>query len=419
MIATVDDDARLPSPEMCVAFIALSERSPVKLLVAFNRDEDYARPTRAARVWDDGELELANGRDDCDGDDDGATSRSVRIVGCRDEKCGGTWLALCASTGKWALLTNACGLGQTGASSSSSGGGGAARSRGALVTNYLKDPTMSGEKYASEVFKERFTYDGFNLIVGDARTTHAHWVGNRGEANARTPQRLEPGRVYGLANEVLDSPWPKVTRGKAKMESIMREFSKYDVDELPALTLEERVLREVLHAPLDAAPPRRLRRPATPPREETSRDPTVTMRFEHSIAHASSDDLHDEFEVDVDEDDEETVELVVEQVEAHESECSFVRPGELPGRPNCGTRTSQVIIISTDGRCRWREHHFHPSTSNRGHRRPGVSASTSGSASASARSRAAASLPDVVLTEPAVVHAFRVPTRARESTPIA
>ena len=36
-------------------------------------------------------------------------SRSVRIVGCRDEKCGGTWLALCASTGKWALLTNAYG----------------------------------------------------------------------------------------------------------------------------------------------------------------------------------------------------------------------------------------------------------------------------------------------------------------------
>ena len=128
MITTVDDDARLPSPEMCVAFIALSERSPVKLLVAFNRDEDYARPTRAARVWDDGELELANGHhdddgDDCDGDG-GATARSVRIVGCRDEKCGGTWLALCASTGKWALLTNACGSGQTGASSSSSGGGG-------------------------------------------------------------------------------------------------------------------------------------------------------------------------------------------------------------------------------------------------------------------------------------------------------
>ena len=97
---------------MCVAFIALSERTPVKLLVAFNRDEDYARPTRAARAWDDGELAI----DAEDDDDDDArewagdrASRSVRIVGCRDEKCGGTWLALCASTGKWALLTNAYG----------------------------------------------------------------------------------------------------------------------------------------------------------------------------------------------------------------------------------------------------------------------------------------------------------------------
>ena len=291
-----------------------------------------------------------------------------------------------------------------------------APSRGALVTNYLRDPMTSGEKYAAEVFAERFKYDGFNLIVGDARTTHAHWVGNRGEANARTPLRLEPGRVYGLANEVLDSPWPKVTRGKANMEAIMRDFSTYGVDELPALALEERVLREVLHAPLDAAPPRRARRPATPPREETSRDPTRTVRFEQSIAHASLNDAHDDFEVDIDEDDEETVELVVEQVEAHESECSFVLPGELPGRPNCGTRTSQVILISTDGRCRWREHHFRPSTSNRGHRRPSVSST---SASASAGSRAPAPLPDVVLTDPAVVHAFRVPTRVRESTPIA
>ena len=116
---------------------------------------------------------------------------------------------------------------------------------------------MSGEKYAAEVFAERFRYDGFNLIVGDARTTHAHWVGNQREASCRTPLRLEPGRVYGLANEVLDSPWPKVTRGKANMEAIMRDFSTYGVDELPALALEERVLREVLHAPLDAAPPRR------------------------------------------------------------------------------------------------------------------------------------------------------------------
>ena len=190
----------------------------------------------------------------------------------------------------------------------------------------------SGEKYAAEVFAERFKYDGFNLIVGDARTTHAHWVGNRGEANARTPLRLEPGRVYGLANEVLDSPWPKVTRGKANMEAIMRDFSTYGVDELPALALEERVLQEVLHAPLDAAPPRRARRPATPPREETSRDPTRTVRFEQSIAHASLNDAHDDFEVDIDEDDEETVELVVEQVGARER--VLLRPSRRTPRPS-------------------------------------------------------------------------------------
>ena len=68
---------------------------------------------------------------------------------------------------------------------------------------------MSGEKYAAEVFAERFRYDGFNLIVGDARTTHAHWVGNRGDRRCANAAAIGTGRVHGLANEVLDSPGRK------------------------------------------------------------------------------------------------------------------------------------------------------------------------------------------------------------------
>ena len=127
---------------MCVAFIALSERTPVKLLVAFNRDEDYARPTRAARTRDDGELAIDAEDDDDDDDARGwagdRASRSVRIVGCRDEKCGGTWLALCASTGKWALLTNAYGNAEW------EGGGGGAGARERAVERRAGDELFEG-----------------------------------------------------------------------------------------------------------------------------------------------------------------------------------------------------------------------------------------------------------------------------------
>ena len=32
-------------------------------------------------------------------------------------------------------------------------------------------------------------------------------------------ERLQPGKVYGMSNELLDSPWPKVTMGKKLLTS--------------------------------------------------------------------------------------------------------------------------------------------------------------------------------------------------------
>ena len=58
-------------------------------------------------------------------------------------------------------------------------------------------------------------YNGFNLICGDPKDLFVY--SNRGEI-----KKLEPG-IYGLSNHLLDSPWPKVIKGKKALSAAMNE----------------------------------------------------------------------------------------------------------------------------------------------------------------------------------------------------
>jgi uncharacterized protein with NRDE domain len=60
-------------------------------------------------------------------------------------------------------------------------------------------------------------YDGFNLLLGDLGS--AHYFGNR-TPGAAAPRRLEPG-LYGLSNHLLDTPWPKVARGRRLLAELL------------------------------------------------------------------------------------------------------------------------------------------------------------------------------------------------------
>ncbi|MBS2510739.1 NRDE family protein, partial [Salmonella enterica subsp. enterica serovar 1,4,[5],12:i:-] len=82
-----------------------------------------------------------------------------------------------------------------------------APSRGALVEDYLRG-TVSPADYLAQVHAAGQAYNGFNLIVGDAR--EAWYLSNRDGG----PRRLAPG-VYALSNHLLDTPWPKLARTKA------------------------------------------------------------------------------------------------------------------------------------------------------------------------------------------------------------
>ena len=87
------------------------------------------------------------------------------------------------------------------------------RSRGVLATEFL-DGTDSVAEYARQVFDARADFDGFDLVVGDDRETAV--VSSRSDYVAM----LGPG-VYGLSNDRLDTPWPKVARARTGLRAVL------------------------------------------------------------------------------------------------------------------------------------------------------------------------------------------------------
>lgn len=79
-------------------------------------------------------------------------------------------------------------------------------------------------------------YNGFNLIVGDLRQQKLAYFSNR---SGQKPCELPPG-LYGISNGVLDSKWPKVEGGKARMQTLMAETT--DIEQLDAQTVFSTVM---------------------------------------------------------------------------------------------------------------------------------------------------------------------------------
>src|SRR5690349_21104683 len=180
---------------MCLIFISFQHHKEFPLIVAANRDEFYARKTAAAEFWND----------------------HPNILAGRDLEAGGTWMGVTKS-GRISMLTNYRDLRnlKTGAPS-----------RGHLVSRFLE--TDEGPfDYMQGVEKKASAYNGFNLIVGDAN--ELCYFSNYGNAI----QRLAPG-FYGLSNHLLDSPWPKVLRGKKKIAPLIEKPNIRPVDLMDAL----------------------------------------------------------------------------------------------------------------------------------------------------------------------------------------
>ena len=155
---------------MCLLIVAWQVDPEHPLIALANRDELYARPSAGADFWDD----------------------APELLGGRDLERMGTWLGVTRS-GRFAAVTNVRepGVAQPDGTS-----------RGDLVRSYLL-----GQQTLSEMESERDAYAGFNLLA--AAADELGYVSNRAPAR----MALGPG-IYGVSNHVLDTPWPKVRRGK-------------------------------------------------------------------------------------------------------------------------------------------------------------------------------------------------------------
>ncbi|MEI6609264.1 MAG: NRDE family protein [Deltaproteobacteria bacterium] len=158
---------------MCLILFAYKVHPAYQLILAANRDEFYERPSSPADLWEDEQGVLAG----------------------RDLQEGGTWMGI-DRAGRFAAITNY----RDPASLKNN-----APSRGGLVSSYLCGDQRADD-YLEEISRQDQLYNGYNLIVGDRRELFA--CSNRGEK-----QKLNPG-IYGLSNHLLNTPWPKVTRGK-------------------------------------------------------------------------------------------------------------------------------------------------------------------------------------------------------------
>ena len=159
---------------MCLLFFSYRMTPGYPLVVAANRDEFLARPTARLDYLNAGKTLLAG----------------------RDLRGGGTWLGISADL-RFAAITNY---------RNPAANRPEAPSRGEILMNYLTG-TMSASSYLQALAKEGEKYNGCNVILGDARNLYSY-SNISGEI-----ERLSPG-FYGLSNHLLDTPWPKVVRGK-------------------------------------------------------------------------------------------------------------------------------------------------------------------------------------------------------------
>lgn len=169
---------------MCVIFIAYNVRRDYPLVLLANRDEFYSRLAESARRW---------------GDD-------PNILAGRDSVSGGTWLGV-ADSGRFAAVTNY----------RDPNGPKGKTSRGSLVADFLRS-RVSAADYLAVIHKNADEFTGFSLLAGEinAQTNELYYYSNR----RSTVEKLMSG-IYGLSNKFLDTPWPKIEKGKLAMSKTL------------------------------------------------------------------------------------------------------------------------------------------------------------------------------------------------------
>jgi uncharacterized protein with NRDE domain len=174
---------------MCLILFAKDYHPDYKIILAANRDEFYHRKTAAANFWDEHPDVLAG----------------------KDLEAGGTWLGI-TKKGKIGMLTNYRDLRHLKDH---------APTRGRLVLDYLINGHKPDE-YLDEIKPTASNFNGFNLIVGQPE--QLLYFSNFGNGIEEIPNG-----IFGISNHLLETPWPKVQRGKSKLQSLI-DAEKFEVE---------------------------------------------------------------------------------------------------------------------------------------------------------------------------------------------
>ena len=160
---------------MCVIAWNWQPDSATPLVLLSNRDEFYARPTRALHWWE-------------------VNDKGPGMLGGRDLQAGGGWLGV-NKNGHLAAITNF---------RSADAARVDAPSRGELVAKFLQG-TRSAQDYLEALSASVYAYNPFNLLVFDGQrlmgleSRHAKIV------------QLATG-IGGVSNADFNTPWSKLAR---------------------------------------------------------------------------------------------------------------------------------------------------------------------------------------------------------------
>jgi len=180
---------------MCLILFSYDTHPFYRMVLAANRDEYYDRPTAPVAFLDD----------------------APDVLGGLDLKHNGMWLGI-TRTGRLAAITN---YRDPGLDISN------APSRGFLVKEFLFGKE-SPQSYLEQIESVGDQYNGFNLIVGDS--SGLFYYSNRGNRI----QKIKPG-TYGLSNHLMDTPWPKIAKGKGALKRLLERNEKANPEDIFAM----------------------------------------------------------------------------------------------------------------------------------------------------------------------------------------
>jgi len=184
---------------MCMAFWLQTHKDPnYKFVLAFNRDEDMARPYKPVHYWES----------------------NPKILAGLDIPSTGTWLGLNVETGNVAFLTNCDYMPWKPIK------GGIEFSRGYLITRFLeqKNAFLTKEQYEEILLKvkeQKENYNGFNLVYTNINGGVSYYINNY-EENVEI-KALPENLPYALTNGVLHNDLYKAGAYQNVLPEILKQ----------------------------------------------------------------------------------------------------------------------------------------------------------------------------------------------------